>query len=414
MDIIIYALGTHGDIDPMVAIASALLKRGHRVSFLSNDYFEENIRKSGCAFFSVGTCEQYRKGNSDHAWQAENIEDNFRYYHAPAFEPAFRYVMAHARSDAAALVLGNNSGAEAACEQRGIPYVKVILSPNLIFSAIEPPAPLRWAIPESAPRWLLRLLLKRHRKIKFKRFCNATYTEEYRKLRERLGCPIRYQKSTHAQFSIGLFPEWYACRAKDWPANLYLLNFPLANSRCEAAREIFDQCCQQLGSPIIFTAGSGRASAEQLFTVGRKVCEQLRVPGMFVGGRDSAGLLQGSVLCEHIDYIDFEYAFSKAKLVVHHGGIGTVAQAVKAGIAQLICPVKYDQPDNADRIYRLGLGTYVLPEQFSAENIAPMIHSMLEQAPNATALKRYAFAMTEVDAVSDACDLIESRLIHGG
>ena len=409
MQIVIYALGTLGDIGPMSALAAELVRRGHSVSFLSNDYFQELIETSGCEFVSIGGESQYRKGNTDEAWQADNFEDNFEHYHAPAFKPSFNYVLTHTGADTVALILGNNSGAEAACERRGIPYIKIILSPNVVFSAISPPAPLRWAIPSSAPRWLMRLLMNRHRKVKFKRFCQAKFTEGYRKQRAELGCPLLYRKHDRSLLQVGLFPCWYAMAPSDWPSNFHLCHFPMINIVKQNARHQFDKLCEQLGQPIIFTAGSGRSSAEQLFREGRKVCEQLNVPGIFVGGGKSAQLLDGANFCAHIDYIDFEYAFSKARLVVHHGGIGTVAQAIRAGVTQLICPVKYDQPDNADRIYRLGLGSYILPERFTAEALAPMVQRMLAQSSDAAALEYFA-ARCEGNAIQNACDLIEASI----
>src|SRR6187551_1444363 len=92
LNIVIYALGTGGDIDPMVALGVELTRRGHAVTFLSNDYFKERILASGFEFISVGTVEQYHKGNTAVAWELRNHTDNFEHYHAPAFEPAFEYV----------------------------------------------------------------------------------------------------------------------------------------------------------------------------------------------------------------------------------------------------------------------------------------------------------------------------------
>ncbi len=300
MQIVIYALGTLGDIGPMSALAAELVRRGHSVSFLSNDYFQELIETSGCEFVSIGGESQYRKGNTDEAWQADNFEDNFEHYHAPAFKPSFNYVLTHTGADTVALILGNNSGAEAACERRGIPYIKIILSPNVVFSAISPPAPLRWAIPSSAPRWLMRLLMNRHRKVKFKRFCQAKFTEGYRKQRAELGCPLLYRKHDRSLLQVGLFPCWYAMAPSDWPSNFHLCHFPMINIVKQNARHQFDKLCEQLGQPIIFTAGSGRSSAEQLFREGRKVCEQIKCAWHFCGrGEERSAIGWGKFLCTY-------------------------------------------------------------------------------------------------------------------
>ena len=92
LNIIIYAMGTGGDIDPMVGCGLELKRRGYAITFLSNDYFKLRIVAAGLEFVSVGTLEQYHKGNSAEAWEPRNHTDNFEYYHAPAFEPAFEHV----------------------------------------------------------------------------------------------------------------------------------------------------------------------------------------------------------------------------------------------------------------------------------------------------------------------------------
>jgi rhamnosyltransferase subunit B len=405
--IIIYAMGTGGDVDPMVALGIELQRRGFAVTFLSNDYFQPRIAAAGFEFVSVGTVEQYHKGNSPEAWESRNHTDNVQYYHAPAFEPAFEYVKNFSDKNTLILALGAENGAGIAAEKFGIPFVKFIMSPNIIFSAYSPPAPMSWAIPKSLPRVIVRFLLRRNRKTRFKVFCKAPHIAEYRATRERLQCPLKFQLESNAILQIGFFPEWFGMRAKDWPENIKLVGFPLQNRASASTRSELDAFIEKYGAPIIFTSGTGVKDVAELFQEGRKICEQLQVPGLFVGGNSGIEFLQGSNLCAHMEYIDFEYALPKSLAIVHHGGIGTTAQAIKAGIPQLIRPIKYDQPDNAERVYKLGLGTYVMPEGFKAEQVAPMIGNMLKKAKSSKALSRYAADVNNSGAIVAASDLIE-------
>jgi rhamnosyltransferase subunit B len=405
--IIIYAMGTGGDIDPMVAVGIELRKRGYRVSFLSNDYFQPRITGAGLEFISVGTLEQYHQGNSVAAWERHNHADNFEYYHAPAFEPAFGYVQREANNNVLVLVLGEENGACAAAGKFNIPFIKFMLSPNIIFSAYRPPAPMKWAIPSWIPRVIVRFLLRHNRKTRFKVFCKMPHNAAYLATRKKLQCPLVFKTESTALLQIGFFPEWFGMPAQDWPANIKLVGFPLQNRATINSRAELDALIEQKGAPLIFTSGTGVKDVAELFTEGRKLCEQLQVPGVFVGGSGSAELLQGSAFCTHMDYIDFEYALPKALAIIHHGGMGTTAQAIKAGIPQLIRPIKYDQPDNADRIYQLGLGTYVMPERFKAETVAPILANMLQKAKHSKALRRYSVDVNKSNAIVDACDLVE-------
>lgn len=407
LKIIIYALGTGGDIDPMVGVGIELQRRGFTVEFLSNDYFKPRIIAAGFKFVSVGTHEQYHKGNTAIAWEPTNRTDSFEYYHAPTFEPAFEYVKNLSSKNTLLLVLGEDNGARTAAEKFNIPFIKIILSPNIIFSAFSPPAPMCWAIPSGIPKFIVRFLLRRDRRARFRRFCKSPHTAEYRATRERLQCSLRFQAESKALLQIGFFPEWFGMRAKDWPKNIKVVGFPLQNRASINSRGELDALIEKQGAPLIFTSGTGVKDVEELFQEGRKICEQLQVPGLFVGGNTGAEVLQGSALCTHMDYIDFEYALPKALAIIHHGGMGTTAQAIRAGIPQLIRPLKYDQPDNANRIYKLGLGTYVMPERFKAEEVAPILGAMLQKAKDSKTLRYYAADVSNSRAIIDACDLIE-------
>lgn len=58
----------------------------------------------------------------------------------------------------------------------------------------------------------------------------------------------------------------------------------------------------------------------------------------------------------HCGFAPFRELLPPCGAVVHHGGIGTTAVALEAGCPQLILPLAWDQPDNADRVVRLGAG----------------------------------------------------------
>src|SRR6185436_13395214 len=73
----------------------------------------------------------------------------------------------------------------------------------------------------------------------------------------------------------------------------------------------------------------------------------------------------------HIDYAPFSQLLPRCAALVHHGGIGTSAQALASGVPQLVTPFTHDQPDNAARLKRLG-GAEVLPSsRYRAHRIVP-------------------------------------------
>jgi rhamnosyltransferase subunit B len=78
----------------------------------------------------------------------------------------------------------------------------------------------------------------------------------------------------------------------------------------------------------------------------------------------------------HLDYVPLSLLLPKCAVMVHHGGIGTASQALKAGIPQLIMPMTHDQPDNALRLHRLGVAEWLKPTQFTSDRIARVLQQM--------------------------------------
>src|SRR6202012_1799180 len=55
-------------------------------------------------------------------------------------------------------------------------------------------------------------------------------------------------------------------------------------------------------------------------------------------------------------YVPLRALLPRCAALVHHGGIGTTAEALRAGVPQVIVPLAFDQFDNAARVRALGAG----------------------------------------------------------
>ena len=114
--------------------------------------------------------------------------------------------------------------------------------------------------------------------------------------------------------------------------------------------------------PILFTVGTSagfeagdffkqcawaayRAGHRSLLLVGRLPDGQTEIDGLPPGALA-------------VPYAPHSMIMPKCSLVVHQGGAGTTAQAMRAGKPQLVVPFAHDQPDNAHRIVKAGLGAW--------------------------------------------------------
>ena len=112
--------------------------------------------------------------------------------------------------------------------------------------------------------------------------------------------------------------------------------------------------------------------------------------------------------------------FPYAAAIIHHGGIGTTAQALRAGKPQLVIPFFADQPDNAGRVARLGVGrslkrkrclfaplrtelSLLLDGPGFAERAAEVGRIVASEDGPAAAVRLIEKVMLEADPVSSYC-----------
>jgi rhamnosyltransferase subunit B len=82
----------------------------------------------------------------------------------------------------------------------------------------------------------------------------------------------------------------------------------------------------------------------------------------------------------HVEaYAPFSTLLKQSSVFVHHGGIGTMSQAFAAGVPQLIMYMAHDQPDNADRVEKLGAGIGLSVRQFTPERVAKELQRLLAE-----------------------------------
>ena len=111
-----------------------------------------------------------------------------------------------------------------------------------------------------------------------------------------------------------------------------------------------------------------------------------------------------------VPYAPFSELFPRAAVVVHQGGSGTTAQALRAGHPTLIMPCGFDQPDNAARVKRIGAGLTVSRDRYNAQTAAKTLRRLLTDPNYAENAARIARQLEREDGLGGACDAIERLL----
>ena len=106
------------------------------------------------------------------------------------------------------------------------------------------------------------------------------------------------------------------------------------------------------------------------------------------------------------DYLPYSAVFPHAAAVVHQCGIGTLAQALRAGRPQLLVPVAFDQPDNALRAARLGVGLELPFQRVDPRRLRDALAQLLAQPAHAHAAQRCALTLRGSDGAETAADML--------
>jgi UDP:flavonoid glycosyltransferase YjiC (YdhE family) len=219
-----------------------------------------------------------------------------------------------------------------------------------------------------------------------------------------------------AMGTLAMFSRHFAQPQPDWPARTVCAGFPFYD-RESAGRGMESGMVEFIEAgpaPVVFTLGSSAVmAAGQFYEESRKVARQLGVRAVLLVGvqADRGPADDDSIYVAR--YAPYSELLPKAAATVHQGGIGTTAQALRAGRPMLVVPWAHDQPDNADRIQRLGVGRSLQRSRYNARNAGEELKRLLNEERYATAAKEIGAKITEEDGVSAACNVIEAALRGG-
>jgi sterol 3beta-glucosyltransferase len=110
-----------------------------------------------------------------------------------------------------------------------------------------------------------------------------------------------------------------------------------------------------------------------------------------------------------IEQAPHDWLFPRVAAVVHHGGAGTTAAGLRAGVPSVVCPFLIDQPLWGARVHALGAGPKPIPQKkLTAENLAAAI----EQAVSSPAIREKAENIGRLirneNGIGKAVEIIES------
>ncbi len=402
---VVVTIGSAGDLFPFMRVALALREAGHRVSMLGPVQHAPFVEPTGLAFHGLPADEAVL----DHpdlwhptrglavVWRATR----------PAMAQIPAFVAALPRDQRIVLLAHPLALPEAdlcRAQRPGLKVAAIYLAPSNLPTVHDPlmlgPYPVpRW-VPLGARRWLWRGIGKA--------LIDPVSLPDVNAARAAHGLAPVASLIDHIvqvpDLSVTLFPEWFAPTQPDWPQPLVRAGFPLFDPSPQA--ELSPQVARFLeegGKPVVFTPGTGNRQAAHYFRCALDACalRGLRAILLTPHREQLPAHLPTPVLWQ--DYVPLRALLPHVAALVHHGGIGTTAEALRAGTPQLVVPLAHDQFDNAARVGALGAGASVHAARLDAARLGKALDRTM--SPRVAARARELVRRFDMpDGIDHACE----------
>lgn len=416
--ILVAASGTSGDILPFIALSQGLLELGHRVLMLVPHFHESIVLAAGVPCQTFGIDDEWQALLNDPDLWDERKGWGVIWSGLTPHLDAMRQLIQQLPADDSCVVLSHPILIPMAALARSArPELRIVaahLAPSNLCSSYDMLTVGSLRIPDWIPiSWRQALW-----KLIHKGWIDPVTLPSLNAARGQMGLPLVSHFFEHIltapSASIGLFPSWYASVQPDWPQPFSEGNFvdTTMQSKVVLSPEL-EEFLSSGAPPIVFTPGTGHQHAARYFNTALKALTQLGRRGLFVTPHAAQlpDSLPSSVMWQA--HVPFASLLPRVAAVVHHGGIGTTADAFRAGTPQLIVPFAYDQFDNGLRAKRLGVAEVLLAKRLSVGRMKKLLAHLLADHDVIQACSTIAQKMGQKQELPWTSDRIEAAIFGG-
>ncbi len=419
MKLTIIAFGTRGDVQPLLALAKGLKAHGHLVRMVSGIDFRDWIESHGietassnvdvqAIMLGQGGQEWVQRSNSQirQTRVMKQLSDQFS---LEAMRDAWM-----ACEDADAVMSGFTSDvfAVSIAEKLGVPHISAPLQPALVAtrygaSCASLPFPKR----DSLLNFLFGKLFIEPYQWSLMGAANNRFRVQLLGLRPQT--QRQNQRGLARMLVIQGFSPSVVPHAPDWPPNIHTVGYWFLDQRpgWEAPQSLLDFLSS--GEPPVYI-GFGSMPQRDPRELGALVAAAVRASGrraVVQSGWAGIGAsdLPKSVLL--LEYAPHSWLFPRVCAVVHHGGAGTTAESLRAGIPMVIVPHITDQPFWGARVAALGAGPQPIPRhKLTVDRLARAIRQAAEDPVMARRARELSSKIRAEDGVGNAVSVIDGFL----
>ncbi|WP_327139045.1 glycosyltransferase [Nocardia sp. NBC_01327] len=411
MRIALSTIGSRGDVQPLVLLGSALRARGHDVWLATTPEFEDLARSAGLEFRQLGNI---GAGYVDEIMSHPKVQQALR--RGPSI---YRMAMAAPRPSAAEqlalteamvasvegadLIINSNLTRIGALVRPGVPWCSISAWPITETAAWPalgaPDLPLGGAYNRFTHRAMgaLEWLVYRASVNQARRAAGlprAGFRSPFRD--DGRTRPILYQ-----------FSPQVIAPPPDWPAQCHVTGYWSDDTHWEQSPEL-TAFVERGAPPLVAAYGSSwlpcgtdllRATLDAVAVTGHRM--------VIIGGPEFE--IPDGMDVFRSETADFTWLLPRAAAVLHHGGQGTTAAAVGAGVPQVVVPCYADQPLWARRIHALGVAPAPVPYAgLTGERLAAGVRIATTDTEISARAVKLADAVRGERGVEAAADVVEA------
>lgn len=382
MRIVVIAPGSRGDVQPYVALGAGLIKAGHTVRFITHQDFETLVNAHGLDFWPVvGSVQDIAQSQAmRRLLEGGNFLNILSQMAKEAKDGAIRLAEAGvAASQGMELLLvgmGGNYIGFSLAEKLHIPIMQAYLVPFTPTQAF-PSVLVPWL-----PAWLGGNLNRITHELTRQMIWQAFRAADTLARKQVLGLrAASFWGAYHSEYTRGL-PVLYGIspavlpRPADWGKDIQVTGYWFLNSAegWSPPPALLD-FLEAGPAPVYIGFGSmSQREPEQIADLVITALERTRQRAILLSGW--CGLKSNNLPASvyMIDSIPHAWLFPRLAAVAHHGGAGTTAAGLRAGVPSVIIPFFGDQPFWGKRISDLGLGPEPIPrKKLTVERLAQAI-----------------------------------------
>jgi UDP:flavonoid glycosyltransferase YjiC (YdhE family) len=409
--ILLTTFGSYGDLYPYLAIGIELRARGHDVTIATCAFYRPKVEAEVLNFHAIRPDPTFAFDDREIAaiMEARRGSERVLKWLTSAVRESYEDTLPAARR--ADLLVNHpiNFASVLVAQKLGMPWVSTVLAPISLFSAEDPPvfAPAPWFHKLSVlSAGFMRLMYRPSKRLAL------GWVRPVVELRRELGLGPGGHPLFEGQHSpslvLALFSRCLAEPQTDWPPQTAVTGFPFYD-RGEIPPSL-ERFLAEGPAPVVFTLGSSAVlAAGDFYLRSLGAVERLGCRAVFLTGEQPQGLpevLPPGVIA--VPYAPHGAVFPRAAAIVHQGGIGTTAQAMRSGRPMLVVPFGHDQFDNGARACRQGAGEMLYRSRYDGRRVAEVLKRLMEQSSYAKAAAAVGEKVRAENGAAHAADAIES------